>query len=214
MLTLLSFAAMACSSGDGDGGGGEPLVDVDVLVGVETNMQLTSSGFGDGGDIPGAHSCYGIGTSPPLSWSGVPEGTQSLALIVEDPAGDDPVHWVVYDLPPDVTGLPGSISITQETVLGGKQGRNDYNRRGWEGPCPDRGGEGEAFYVFDLYALDTVLGIDVEGGARRNDVFRAMNGRVIGHGRLMGKYCQSDKSTVTLTRGRGTCPPFDSKLGE
>ena len=158
LIALCSLALLACG-GDADGGGGdgggEPLGDIDVLAGVETNMQLTSSAFADGEGMPGVHSCYGIGTSPPISWSGVPAGTQSIALVVDEPNEKDSAHWVVYDLPPDVTELPGSISITQGEVSGGKQGRNDYNRRGWEGPCPKRGGDHEGSYVFNLYALDT-----------------------------------------------------------
>ena len=218
MLVLLSIGALACSSGDGDDGDGGPLGDIDVLAGVETNIELTSTQFSDGRDIPGVHTCYGLDRSPALSWSDVPSGTLSLALIVgqpDAPGGDDRAHWVIYDLPQDVTGLPVNISITEKTVLGGKQGRNDSKRLGWEGPCPERGGDHEGSYVFNLYALDTVLGIDVEGGARRNDVLRAMEGHVIGHGRLMGKYCQSDAgssgSLATGSRNRGSCPPLDSE---
>ena len=209
---------MACSGGDGGDGGGEDLGDIDVLAGVETNLQLTSDVFGDGGDIPGVYTCYGLGVSPPVSWSDLPPGTQSLALIVEDPDADVSVHWVVYDLPPDVSGLPRNVSITQETVLGGKQGRNDFNRLGWEGPCPNRGYD--ALYVFNLYALDTVLGTDIEGEARRNDVLRAMNGHVIGYGRLTNHYCQSDSSLGDTSGGsatkasRGSCPPVDSKTSD
>lgn len=216
LLTIL-IAVMACSGSDDKN---EPLGDIDVLAGVQTNMLLTSSVFGDGGDIPGAHTCYGIGVSPPVSWTNLPPGTESLALIVEELDAEAPVRWVVYNLPPDVRTLPRSVSITKEEVLGGKQGRNDLNRLGWEGPCPKRGVTHALSYVFNVYALDTVLGIGIEGGPQRNDVLRAMNGHVIGHGRLTGNYCQSDSSRGDTSGGsatkgsRGTCPPVDSKTSD
>lgn len=205
IVTLFSIVAMACSSGDGQD---TPLEDSALLEGVEANIELTSTGFSDGGDIPGEHTCYGLDRSPPVSWSSVPEGTLSLALIVDERDEGHRVHWVIYDLPPDARELPGKISFTQETLLGGgKQGRNDFRRMGWAGPCPDPGGKNEGSYLFNIYALDTVLGIEVEGGARRTDVIRAMEGHVIGYGQLMGKFCRTDGLVQhSGSAGRGSCP--------
>ena len=191
---MLPVVVLACGDGDGDGGGNESeaRAAAAALEAVPTNMTLTSMVFGDGGDIPGGHTCYVLDRSPPLAWIGVPEGTASLVLIVRDANAEgvnDGVHWLVYDLPADVGQLPGSVSITQETVSGGTQGRNSENRRGWVGPCPEKGGDHAGTYVFNLYALDASLGLTVEGGASRSDVLAAMAGRVIGRGQITGTYC-------------------------
>ena len=164
IVTFFSLAAIACSSGDGE----DTPLDASVLLeGVGANIELTSTELSNGAEIPGVYTCYGLDVSPPVSWSGVPEGALGLALIVDEPDEGHRVHWVIYDLPPDATELPGRISFTQETVLGrGKQGRNDFRRMGWAGPCPDPGGDHEGSYLFNIYALDTVLGIEIEGGGR------------------------------------------------
>ena len=211
ILILFSIAALACSSSDGEE---KPFEDSALLEGVETNLELASTEFNDVLEIPSIYTCYGLDVSPPVSWSGVPEGTRSLALIVDEPDRRHRVHWVLYDLPPDATDLPGRTSFTDEKVLGaGKQGRNDFGRMGWAGPCPEPGGKNEAFYAFNLYALDTVLRLDIEEGAKRNDVLRAMEGHVVGHGRLTGKFCRTDAASPggsgsSQTRGRGSCPPI------
>ena len=205
IVVLLSVVAIACTSGDGQD---PPPAASSLLEGVETNIELTSVEFSDGGEIPGVYTCYGLDTSPPVSWSSVPDGTLSLALIVDEPDEGHQVHWVIYDMPPEARELPGRISFTLETVPGGgKQGRNDFRRKGWAGPCPDPGGKNEGSYLFSVYALDTVLGIDVEGGARRNDVIRAMEGHVIGHGQLMGTFCRTDGLVAhSGSAGKGSCP--------
>ena len=214
---LLPVVALSCG-GDEDSGGGnesEARAAAAALEAVPTNMTLTSMVFGDGGDIPGAHTCYVLDRSPPLAWSGVPEGAASLVLIVRGANAEgvnDGVHWVVYDLPADVDQLPGSVSITQETVSGGTQGRNSEKRRGWVGPCPEKGGDHAGTYVFNLYALDASLGLTVEGGASRSDVLAAMAGRVIGRGEITGTYCHTD-APWSPTGSRGSCPPVDHRLG-
>lgn len=212
-MILLFVTALACGGGGGGDSGAEAAVA--MLQAVPTNMTVTSTVFGDGGDIPGAHACYGLDRSPPLAWSGVPEGAVSLVLMVHEPDSggvNGRVNWVVYDLPADVSALPGNISITQETVSGGIQGRNSEKRRGWVGPCPEKGINHAGSYLFNLYALDTTLGIEVEGGGARSDVLGAMTGHVIGHGRLTGAYCHTD-AAWSPTGSRGSCPPVDHKLG-
>ena len=149
-------------------------------------LQVTSSAFEEGGTIPRQYTRDGPDDSPPLAWSGVPAGTQSLALISDDP--DAPVgtwvHWVIYDIPPDLTALPEGVAKT-DTVEGiGVQGTNDFRRVGYGGPCPPPGKPHR--YYFKLYALDTTLGLGP--GATKKDVEQAMQGHILAQGQLMGKY--------------------------
>lgn len=148
-------------------------------------MKLTSSAFAEGGRIPPQHTCDGADVSPALEWSGAPEATKSFALICEDPdapAGDW-VHWTVYDLPPTSTGLPEGVPSTDDIPGGGRQGRNDFRRIGYGGPCPPGGTHR---YVFALYALDRMLRLS--GGAAKKEVRAAIRGHVLAEGRLTGKY--------------------------
>jgi Raf kinase inhibitor-like YbhB/YbcL family protein len=143
-------------------------------------MEIYSSAFEPGGDISDQYSCFGENVSPSLTWSTVPEEARSLALIVHDPDSQPPgfVHWVIYNVPPTVTGLPEAIPA--EAVLGDGtlQGSNDFarhgggtfpggapiNQVGYDGPCPGT----EHRYIFTLYALDTRL--DLPAGATRDQV--------------------------------------------
>ena len=152
-------------------------------------FELTSESFGDMEEIPRRHTCEGQDVSPALRWSGVPEGTKSLALIVDDPDAPDPaaprmtwVHWVLYDLPPDATGLSEGIS---EVALprGTRQGRNDWKRTGYGGPCPP---VGRHRYFHKLYALEQELG-DL-GEPTKAELERAMEGKVLGEAVLVGTY--------------------------
>src|SRR3954462_11441591 len=120
------------------------------------SLTLTSSAFADKAEVPRVHTCQGGEVSPPLSWSGLPPGTDSLALIVDDPDAPDPaapkttwVHWVVFNLPKDTTGLPEAI---QDLPKPAQHGVNDWTRAAYGGPCPPIG---RHRYVFKLYALDS-----------------------------------------------------------
>ena len=143
-------------------------------------IQLTSSAFKEGGDIPRRHTCDGEDLSPSLSWTGIPAGTHSLALIVDDPDAPrgDWVHWVLVDLPSDLEGLPEGVSGA------GTDGKNDFGRLGYGGPCPPRGTNHR--YYFKLYALDQTLGL--KPGATKVDVEIAMAGHILVQGQLMGRY--------------------------
>lgn len=157
----------------------------------EATMALTisSPAFSDGGSIPAKFTCEGSDISPALAWSGVPDGSKSLVLIVDDPDAPDPaapkrtwVHWVLYDLPPDATRLPEAVA---EDALppGTKGGLNDWKRTGYGGPCPPIG---RHRYFFKLYALDTML-----PGLRKptkTDVEAAMQGHVLGQAQIIGTY--------------------------
>ena len=156
-------------------------------------LRLTSSAFEDKGKIPSKYTCEGDDLSPPLEWSGAPDGTKSFVLIVDDPDAPDPakpqrvyVHWVLYNIPPGTTrfgenawksGLPGGTGI----------GVNDFNRQSWGGPCPPIG---RHRYFFKLYALDTTL----EGlsSPKKKDVEDAMKGHILGQAELMGTYQKGD----------------------
>ena len=123
-------------------------------------LSLNSSVFNEGGVLPSKYTCEGDDVAPPLEWDGVPENAQSLVLIVDDPDAPDPeaprmtwVHWVVYNLPPDVKRLPEG-AMADMLPVGTKQGLNDWNNIGYGGPCPPIG---RHRYFFKLYVLDTVL---------------------------------------------------------
>jgi len=152
-------------------------------------FKLSSPAFVEGGEIPERYTCEGDDISPSLSWSGVPEGTRSLVLIVDDPDAPDPqaprmtwVHWLVYNLPPAEGGLPEGVT-PDALPAGGKLGVNDFRRTRYGGPCPPIG---RHRYFFKLYALDTELP-DL-GEPAKPDLLRAMEGHVLGQTQLMGTY--------------------------
>jgi Raf kinase inhibitor-like YbhB/YbcL family protein len=150
---------------------------------------LTSSAFANGGEIPAVHTCEGADVSPPLAWSGLPPGTASLALIVDDPDAPDPaspqmtwVHWVVYDLPAQDGSLAQGIK-RNDLPPGTHEGLNDWHRTGFGGPCPP---VGRHRYFHKLYALDVVLP-DL-GRPDKAALERAMRGHILAHAELIGTY--------------------------
>jgi Raf kinase inhibitor-like YbhB/YbcL family protein len=154
--------------------------------GTAVTMQLASPDFPAGGKIPKKFTCDGADRSPQLAWTQAPSGTRSLALIADDP--DAPVgiwvHWVVYDLPAGTTSLPQGVAKTETLPDGARQGRNDFKKIGYGGPCPPAGKPHR--YFFKLYALDIELGL--KAGATKADVERAMKDHVVGQAELMGLY--------------------------
>lgn len=152
-------------------------------------LTLKSSAFGNGDTIPSRFTCQGEDISPPLAWTGVPETARSLVLIVDDPDAPDPkaprmtwVHWVLYNIPPDVSVLAEGI-VSAALPPGTGEGRNDWNRTGYGGPCPPIG---RHRYFHKLYALDTLLsGMEAPTKA---EVEAAMKGHIIAHAELMGTY--------------------------
>ena len=153
---------------------------------------LTSAAFKDGATIPGKYTCDGVDVSPPLAWSGAPAGTRSFALVADDPdaPGGTWVHWVLYNLPADVSELPENIAKVESLDLGGaRQGRNDFRRPGYGGPCPPPGPAHR--YFFKLYALDTRL--QLKAGAQKKDVEAVMEGHVLGTAQLMGTYARQKR---------------------
>jgi len=150
---------------------------------------LTSTAFSPHQEIPLLYTCDGSDQSPPLNWSGVPGGTESLALIVYDPDAPDPaapqmtwVHWVLYNLPPAATGLVQGIA-GPDLPTGTMEGENDWQRTGYGGPCPPIG---RHRYFFTLYALDSVLP-DLDRPAKAQ-LEKAMQGHVLAEVELMGTF--------------------------
>ncbi len=152
-------------------------------------LEITSSAFQQGGPIPARYTCEGQDVSPPLAWSGAPANTKTFALIVDDPDAPDPakpqrvyVHWVVYCIPAAVTSLKENASKSG-MPKGAVQGKNDWGKAEYGGPCPPIG---RHRYFFKLYALDTELtGLSA---ATKADLERAMKGHVIGSVELIGTY--------------------------
>ena len=151
------------------------------------SLVLTSSSFAANGEIPVRHTCQGKDVSPPLSWSGAPDGTRSFALIVDDPDAPDPraprmtwVHWVLYNVPAETSELPEDVTDLPPGTL---QGLNDWKRPGYGGPCPPIG---RHRYFHKLYALDTELP-DL-GRPTKARVEAAMEGHVLASAELVGTY--------------------------
>src|SRR4030067_528268 len=147
---------------------------------VDMSIQITSTAFNEGDKIPRLYTCDDANVSPPLTWTGVPTTTVSLALVMDDP--DAPagtwVHWVLYNLSPNLTGLEQGKSGN------GVDGKNDFNRSGYGGPCPPRGSTHR--YFIKLYALDIQL--DIKAGATKTQVENAMRGHILTQGQLMGRF--------------------------
>lgn len=150
-------------------------------------MTITSPAFDHGQKIPVEYSCKGADISPALEWSGVPEGAVSFALICVDP--DAPigtwVHWVYFNIPPDLSGLPKAFPGGAEPETGGFQGRNSWKRNEYGGPCPPGGTHR---YFFKLYALDTTL--DLGPRTNKNNLLKAMAGHVLAEAELMGTFAK------------------------
>ncbi len=149
-------------------------------------FDLKSSAFTAEDSIPKKHTCDGPDLSPALAWGQPPAGTQSLGLIMDDP--DAPVgtwvHWVLYDLPATARELPEGVPKQEELSNGVRQGRNDFRRIGYGGPCPPPGGPHR--YFFKLYALDTKT--NLKPGATKAELEKAMQGHILGKTELMGRY--------------------------
>lgn len=192
LAAMLALASAGCWSG-------EPDLPEDP---TRLTIALRSPAFDEGGMIPREFTCDGAGDSPPLGWSGVPGNARELALVVDDP--DAPMgtfsHWVVVNLPPGLRGLdrgvsagavvPAASMISVDGARGepvARQGKNDFGKVGYGGPCPPSGSHR---YVFRIYALDTPLAIFGESPTR-SEVLAAIKGHILAEGRLVGRYGRS-----------------------
>ena len=154
-------------------------------------MTITSTAFKDGQPIPTKYTGEGDDVSPPLAWTGVHDGARQLALICDDPDAptDEPwVHWVIYGLPPEITGLPEGVPTTEIVEAPSAiQGVNGWPGRviGYNGPMPPPG-HGVHHYHFTLYALDVAL--ELAPGASKAELLAAMDGHILATGELIGTY--------------------------
>jgi hypothetical protein len=152
-------------------------------------MKLRSTAFEQGREIPARYTCEGQDVSPPLAWSEIPSGAKTLALIVDDPDAPDPakpqrtyVHWVVYNIPVSARSLKENAS-KGEMPKGAVQGKNDWGKAEYGGPCPPIG---RHRYFFKLYALD--IDLTALASATKSDVEREMTGHVLASAELIGTY--------------------------
>jgi len=156
-------------------------------------LTLTSSAFDHNGIIPRHYTCEGDDVSVPLQWEGAPEGTKSLALLVDDPDAPDPqapkmvfAHWILYNLPADTVELPEGAS-PKHLPSGAREGENDFGNPGYGGPCPPTG---RHRYFHKLFALDTALdGLD---NPKKADLEKAIQGHVLASAELVGTYQKGD----------------------
>ena len=154
---------------------------------VTMSLALTSDAFANGQSIPAKYSCVGRNISPALAWNDPPAGTQSFALIVDDP--DAPmgtwVHWVLFNIPAAARNLPEDLPVTGKNMDPNAiyVGKNSSGNIGYDGPCPP---SGTHRYYFKLYAVDTTL--NLLPGASKEQVLKEMEGRILAQGELMGTF--------------------------
>jgi Raf kinase inhibitor-like YbhB/YbcL family protein len=149
------------------------------------DIRITSPAFEDGGAIPEKYTCDDLDMSPPIEWTNVPDGTETIAIVCDDP--DAPmktwIHWVIFNIPGDVTRLPENVPPEKELENGTRQGMNDFHKVGYGGPCPP---SGMHRYFFKIYALNTTL--DLPAGVSKPHLMIAMEGHVLSQAHLMGTY--------------------------
>lgn len=149
-------------------------------------MEIKSSAFQNGAEIPRKYTCDGSDVPPELGWEGAPAGAKSFALVADDPdaPGGAWTHWVIYDLPPEARALAEGLPALETLPGGARQGVNDFRKVGYGGPCPPAGRTHR--YFFRLYALDAPTGLKPR--ATRQQLLDAVKGHVLGEGELMGRY--------------------------
>lgn len=149
-------------------------------------FQLKSNAFQPDGYIPSRYSCEGENISPELTWSGAPQGTKSFALVLHDPDAPHPggyTHWVVFNIPAEVTHVAENVAKQTNFPGGGTQGKNDSGSTGYTGPCPP---SGTHRYYFHLYAVDGPLNLNQS--ATREELEKALKNHTLGQTEYMGKY--------------------------
>jgi Raf kinase inhibitor-like YbhB/YbcL family protein len=153
---------------------------------AEAKLQLTSSSFEADSALPANYTCAGADVSPVLAWNEPPAGTQSFALVVDDP--DVPtktvIHWLIYDLPPATRALPEGVPTKAKLPDGSRQGKNDYGKIGYSGPCPASGAAHH--YFFKLYALDYQTGLKSKATAAEVD--KAIKGHILAEAELIARF--------------------------
>ena len=150
------------------------------------SFTVRTDAFGNGAAIPAKYTCSGANVSPALQWSDAPAGTRSLALIVDDPdaPGGTWTHWVIWDVPTQAGGLAEGVPLEESLPGGARQGKNDFGKVGYGGPCPPPGKAHR--YFFRLYALDKVL--ELMAGSERPDLEDAMKRHILAQAEWMGTF--------------------------
>ena len=178
LIFVITILTAACSS---------PVASTEAVV--PNQLTLTSEAFANGGSIPSKYACIGKNISPALAWGEPPAGTQSFALIMDDP--DAPVgtwvHWVLYNIPADTRSLAEDLPVTGKNVPEGQgspfTGRNSSGNIGYDGPCPP---SGTHRYFFKLYALDETVGL--LPGTDKGELLKAMKGHILAQDELVGTF--------------------------
>jgi len=150
------------------------------------SFTVRTDAFGNGAAIPAKYTCSGADLSPASQWSEAPPNAKSLALIVDDPdaPGGTWTHWVLWDIPAQFSGLPEGVPHDESLRSGARQGRNDFGKVGYGGPCPPGGKQHR--YFFRMYALDKVL--ELRAGSERPDLEDAMKRHILAQAEWMGVY--------------------------
>ena len=182
-IVLLMMFAVACTKPPAATTPNPPTAQ--TPPGATAAIKLTSSAFADSQPIPRQHTCSGINISPPLEWTGIPKSAKTIAIVADDAdaPGGTWVHWVIYNLPADTIGMVENLPTTEDLKGGGFQGKNDFEKIGYGGPCPP---SGTHRYFFKLYAIDTEL--PLKAGATKAELEKAMAGHVLAQGQLIGTY--------------------------
>jgi Raf kinase inhibitor-like YbhB/YbcL family protein len=154
--------------------------------GGKAKFVLTSTAFAQGAEIPAEFTCKGADTSPALEWQGAPAQVAVFALITDDPDAPDGtwVHWVAWNLPPSAHSLPADVPKQPELNDGTRQGRNDFQRVGYSGPCPPPGKPHR--YFFRLYALNRK--VELAPGATRAELDAAIKNYIVAEAEYMGTF--------------------------
>jgi len=182
LASALALVAVGCQEATKSDEAKKGTGEVKGPEGGGTTMNVSSTAFKAGEPVPQKYTGEGADVSPPLAWSGTPEGTKQLALICDDPDAPTPkpwVHWVAYGIPADCT------SLAEGNAGAALEGKNNFGRTSYGGPMPPKG-HGVHHYRFKLYALDAPLAL--EAGATKDELLAATKGHVIGEGELVGTY--------------------------
>ncbi len=182
---LLTLITMASCSSNTKPRAHTPTPTPNALTENGSGLVLSSTAFKEGQAIPRQYTCDGVNISPPLEWTGAPKTAKTIAIIADDP--DAPagiwVHWVLYNVPAEYIGFVENVPASENLRGGGFQGKNDFGKIGYGGPCPP---SGTHRYFFKIYAVDSEL--PLEAGATKADVEKAMQGHIVAQGQLMGTY--------------------------
>ncbi len=183
---LFALAALGLLAIAGCGGGDSREVAGIAADSESGSFELTTRAFAEGGRIPARHTCDGDDRSIPLSWSGAPDGTESFALVFDDPdaPGGTFKHWIIFDISPAMTELVESIDKADRVIGSAIQLLNDFGKRGYSGPCPPNG-ETHTYQLF-LYAMDTRLQVSARSSQGR--VFDAIEEHALARAGLSATY--------------------------